>query len=298
MLTASSFNSMERMGRMQTKVQKQAYPFRLLLWFSEGIVAGFGAILPGVSGGTLCVAFGMYRPIIECLSNPKTGIKKHLPMLGTFLLGIAVGFAGLSGFAAFLLERNAILVTCVFVGFVMGTFPDLWQDAGKEGRKYSSYFSLIFGFAFMLLLLFLLNSRFSLVIAPNGLGFLLCGILWGLSFLVPGLSSSSLLLFFGLYAPMSAGIYRLDLHVLLPMGFGMAGCVFLLSGIIGRIYQKHYATISHGVLGITAATTAMLLPFSGGDSYHAMTKFLFIACGAAVSCCFRFACKKIENTSK
>lgn len=45
------------------------------MWLLEGVVVGFGAILPGISGGTLCVAFGMYRPLIETLSSLKTGIK-------------------------------------------------------------------------------------------------------------------------------------------------------------------------------------------------------------------------------
>ena len=31
-----------------------------ILWVLEGIIVGFGAIMPGISGGTLCVAFGMY----------------------------------------------------------------------------------------------------------------------------------------------------------------------------------------------------------------------------------------------
>ena len=38
--------------------------FKGLLWFLEGIIVGFGAIMPGLSGGTLCVAFGMYLPLI------------------------------------------------------------------------------------------------------------------------------------------------------------------------------------------------------------------------------------------
>ncbi len=45
------------------------------MWLLEGDVVGFGAILPGISGGTLFVAFGMYRPLIETLSSLKIGIK-------------------------------------------------------------------------------------------------------------------------------------------------------------------------------------------------------------------------------
>lgn len=44
-------------------------------------------------------------------------------MLGVFLLGIAVGFVELSGIAAMLLEKNTVLVTCAFIGFILGAFP-------------------------------------------------------------------------------------------------------------------------------------------------------------------------------
>ena len=38
-----------------------------------GALVGGGAILPGVSGGVLCVAFGIYRPMMELLSHPLKG---------------------------------------------------------------------------------------------------------------------------------------------------------------------------------------------------------------------------------
>ena len=32
-----------------------------------GVLLGLGAVLPGISGGVLCVMFGLYKPIIEFL---------------------------------------------------------------------------------------------------------------------------------------------------------------------------------------------------------------------------------------
>ncbi len=65
-----------------------------VLWFFEGILVGFGAIVPGISGGTLCAAFGMYRPIIELVSHPYHNLKRYGFMLGVFIQGGAVGFIG------------------------------------------------------------------------------------------------------------------------------------------------------------------------------------------------------------
>ena len=80
---------------MKTEKRKRPPVLFIPLWILEGIVVGLGAILPGVSGGTLCVAFGMYRPLIETLSNFKKGLKKNGFMLSMFLVGVIIGFAGL-----------------------------------------------------------------------------------------------------------------------------------------------------------------------------------------------------------
>lgn len=267
------------------------------LWLLEGIVVGFGAILPGISGGTLCVAFGMYRPIIDILSNLKSGLKKHGLMLGVFLFGIVVGFVGLSGIASMLLERNTVLMTCAFIGFILGTVPELWRDAGTEGRTKFSFVSFGVCFVLMLCVLAIFKTTLTFVVAPGIGGYLLCGLLWGLSFVVPGLSSSSLLLFFGLYQPMLAGISSLDMRVLIPMAIGMATCVLLLSKAMGWAYKKHFSTVSHGVLGIVVATAVMILPYRVESLSAGITNVLFIMGGAVVSFGMSCVCNKLNANS-
>lgn len=268
----------------------------LLIWLLEGIVVGFGAILPGISGGTLCVAFGMYRPIIEVLSHVRSGLKKYGLMLSFFLFGVFVGFVALSGLAAWLLEKNTSLVTCVFIGFILGVMPELWRDAGAQGRTVRSILSMFIGFVGMVAILTLLKTKLSISVSPGIPGFFLCGILWGLSFIIPGLSSSSLLLFFGLYQPMLKGIASFDLTVLIPLGIGMALCVLLLSRVVGRTYQKHYSAASHGILGIVAATAVMILPGWNGSARTLVTYIAAISAGAVLSFCFSKLCEKVKKS--
>lgn len=279
---------------MLRDVRKKQLMF--LLWFLEGIVVGFGAILPGVSGGTLCVIFGMYRPIIDTLARVRSGIRKYGLMLLTFFVGVFVGFVVLSGLAAWMLERDTALVTCVFIGFILGTFPELWQDAGKQGRTGRGISAMVLGFVVMAALLGVLRTTASITVQPRMAGFLLCGVLWGLSFIVPGLSSSSLLLFFGLYQPMLAGIAGFDLAVLVPLGVGMAACVLLLSRIIERTYQKHFSIVSHGILGIVAATALMILPKWDGTVQMLITNLLAIVSGCALSYGFSRLCRNVHRS--
>ena len=176
--------------------------FNTVLWLIEGIIVGFGAIMPGLSGGTLCVAFGMYFPLISVISHPKENFRTYAKMLIIFGLGSIIGFVGLSGLASYLMEVNLTFTTCFFIGLILGTFPELWESAGKSKRNISSFVSMFLGFSIMLVILILLKNNGIAAIKTDFFGFLLCGLLWGVSLVVPGLSSSSLLLFFNIYQPM------------------------------------------------------------------------------------------------
>lgn len=256
----------------------------------KGILVGFGAIMPGISGGTLCVVFGMYRPIIETLSNPLKGIKKYWLKLISFIIGGAIGFVGLSGLADKLMAANSTAVICAFMGFVIGTLPELWRDAGKEGRKKSSYVSVLVGFVVMLAILITLRTLDAIQIKADIIGFIFCGLMWGLSFVIPGLSSSTLLIFFGLYQPMLNGISHFSFKTLIPLAIGFAACMLLLPRFVNKLFEKKFSIASHTVFGIVIATTIMIFPdfkaFSNG-------LFLNIACiigGALLSYLLGYIC--------
>lgn len=283
---------------MDKTKKKRINPLLLLLWFVQGILIGFGAILPGVSGGTLCVAFGMYKPLMETISNIRTGLKKYWLMLIVFALGMGVGFVGLSGLAAWLLDKNTALVTLVFIGLILGTVPELWRDAGTQGRTKGSYISLVIGFVVMLGVLALLKSSAAFTITPGIFAYVLCGVLWGFSFILPGLSSSTLLLFFGLYQPMLEGISTFDFAVLIPMGIGMLATVLPLAKLIQSAYKKHYNILSHTIMGVVIATTVMIFPSMEWSVKTVLSAIVAIVGGAVVSYLLSMMCEKIKEKNE
>ena len=60
---------------------------RILYNIFVGVLVGGGAILPGISGGVLCLIFGIYEPLMETLSHPKSALKKYIGLFAPFLLG-------------------------------------------------------------------------------------------------------------------------------------------------------------------------------------------------------------------
>ena len=239
-----------------TIIQKwQNAPIRFL----QGVAVGLGGILPGISGGTLCAAFGIHQMLTECISQPKEKLLLYFRELVFFVLGGAVGFIGLAKGSAVLYGLFPAEFTCAFAGLLLGTYPALWQSAGAQGRSRKGVLTLLTSFFALSLFFILGNSSLQITLQPNGLGFLICGILWGLGIILPGLSASTAILFIGLYQPMLEGIGELNPAVLLPLGTGAFLCVLFMGKAVALGYQKRYEILSHGVLGAISATTVMLI---------------------------------------
>ena len=274
--------------------KKKNIVLQAILWVIQGFIVGIGAILPGVSGGTLCYAFGIYDQILEVLSNPIKGLKKHWKMLLFVILGGGLGFVGFAGITNWLLQLNESVVLCVFVGLIAGTLPDIWKDAGRDGRGKGSYIGLAVSFVSIAAVFYVFKNIWQLTIAPNTVGWLLCGLLWGLSFIIPGFSSSTLLLFFGIYEKMSEGISTLDFGVLIPLGLAMLATLLLFSRLMKLVFDKFYAVVSHCVLGFVIATTLMILPSFATEWYNILIYIGCIIAGGVASFFFSKLCNKIK----
>lgn len=235
---------------------------QIILWIVQGAIVGIGAILPGVSGGTLCYAFGIYNPLLEVLTTPIKGIKKHWYMLIFVCIGCAAGFIGFAGITASLLKWNAPVVLCAFIGLILGTVPDLWKTAGEKGRSKASYISLAVSFAAIFTIFWVFKSVWHITIPANAWGFAFCGFAWGLSFIIPGFSTSTLLMFFGIYTKMSEGINTFDMKVIIPMGLAMIVTILGLARVMRFVFDKCHNVAAHSVLGFVLATTVMLFTAS------------------------------------
>ncbi len=269
----------------------------------KGILVGFAAIVPGISGGALCVAFGMYEHILNLIAHPFTTLKKHGFKLLAFVIGVGIGFVGLSGLTKWLLELNKYAVYCVCVGFVIGTLPELWRDAGEKGRKPSSFIGMALGFIFLMVVTIVLQTQGATVtLQPTIPAFLLCGVLWGLSLIVPGLSSSTLIIFFGLYEAMNAGIWSFDLKVLIPLALGIAACVISFAKLMSFALSKWHSQISHTIIGFVVATAVSVVLVDTENVFKAelangikpiLIGIAFLVGGAAVSFFSGVLCAKL-----
>lgn len=231
-----------------------------LLRVLQGFLVGGGAILPGVSGGVLCVIFGVYRPMMEVFAHPKRSLRKYLPLFFPFTIGWLLGFLSFAKVIEILFAASEIYATCLFIGLILGTTPSLYKEAGKQGRNKWSYLSLSLGFVILFGFLLWTKTGFETAIVPNIGWFFVCGLLWGLSLVVPGMTSSSILMSLNLFVPMSSGLAALDLGVIVPMLLGILLVCAATARFMQYLFEHHYSLSFHTIVGIVLASTLIIVP--------------------------------------
>ncbi len=233
---------------------------QFLLRILEGSLIGLGAVLPGISGGVLCVIFGVYKPLMEVLGNPLKNWKKHLKLLIPIVIGVVVGFLGVSKLLGFLLDRYPGPSVFLFVGLIVGMLPSLFREAGEQGRNRNSFIGMAAAFILVLALLICLMFVFDLTIPFNFATCLFCGFSLALSIIAPGMSFSTFLMPLGLYQPFVEGIGNLDFGVLIPVGIGAVVTFILFVRGINYMLKRHYSVMFHSIIGVVIAAT-ILTPF-------------------------------------
>lgn len=231
----------------------------LILRLLQGMLIGVGAVLPGISGGVLCVVFGIYKPVMELLGSPFKRFKTHVPKLLPVIVGGAIGFLGVAKILAFFLEKYPEPSVCLFIGLITGMLPSLFREAGEQGRPKGCWIALVVAFAIILALLISLNL-FSVTITPNFGWYIFCGFCLALSVIAPGTSFSTLLMPLGLYTPFVDGLGNLEMGIIVPAGIGAVVTVICLARAVDALFDHYYPYAFHAIIGIVIAATIMIIP--------------------------------------
>ena len=237
-------------------------PIQIFMRIFQGALIGLGAVLPGISGGVLCVVFGIYKPVMELLSNPIKHFRTHVPKLIPVIIGMGIGFLGVANLLSFFLDRYPDQSVCLFIGLITGMLPSLWREAGEQGRARGSYVAMAAAFIIVTVRLASLNI-FSVRIEPGFGWYLFCGFCLALSVIAPGMSFSTLLMPLGLYTPFVDGIGHLDMGVCIPGGIGALVTVICLAKAVNSLFENCYSLAFHAIVGIVVAATVMIIPIGG-----------------------------------
>ena len=202
-------------------------------YFIAGIFIGLSELLPGISGATVALMFGVYEKLLDFLRKFKN-FNLILPLLFGMILSVFV----FSSLINFLYENHTntfnIFIALIMIGYgiflVITTF--LNEDIDK-GKKF--FINL---FVAILVGLYLATFHINVNQDPNLLllslfGFIACSFL-----LFPGISGSAFLLSVGAYPLIIGSISNLDFGILFPFGIGMLMALVLMPRLINKAYKK------------------------------------------------------------
>lgn len=202
-------------------------------YFIAGIFIGLSELLPGISGATVALMFGVYEKLLDFLRKFKN-FNLILPLLFGMILSVFV----FSSLINFLYENHTntfnIFIALIMIGYgiflVITTF--LNEDIDK-GKKFfiNLFLAILIGF-YLASFHTNVNQEFNTLLLAL-FGFIACSFL-----LFPGISGSAFLLSVGAYPLIIGSISNLDFGILFPFGIGMLMALVLMPRLINKAYKK------------------------------------------------------------
>ncbi len=242
-----------------------------------GVLMGLANLVPGVSGGTMLLAVGVYPAFISALAELSTFRVRASSLLLVGTIGIAAGLAILllaGPVRALVIEERWVMYS-LFIGLTLGGVPLILRLA----RRVSV--ALVVGAAGGLVLMLLMSfaGARGATGAESSYALLgLSGLAAASAMILPGVSGGYLLLLLGQYERILAaidlvkqGLLGTDLslvlealHVVVPLGVGVivgiAGVSNLLRWLFGRFDKPTLGVL----LGLILGAVVGLWPFQRG----------------------------------
>lgn len=228
----------------------------------KGVLIGAGYILPGVSSGVLCVIFGIYEKLLDSILNFFKDIKKNFMFLLPIALGAGIGILIFSRLINYLFYEYPIQTKSLFVGLILGSVPSVIKQANsKNGFKAKNIIYLVISFIVGIFLVYLeQNIAISSADNINYIYLIFSGILMAAGVVIPGVSSTVILMILGVYSLYLNSISYLNLNILIPIGFGLViGCLIFMK-IIKILLDKCYDKTFYAIIGFTLGSVFVLFP--------------------------------------
>ena len=223
-----------------------------MIMIIQGLTLGIIMVLPGMSGGTVLLIFGIYEQVIRDIA--RLNLKPYIPLGFGILLGLYIG--GLVFTAFFQSHRDATVA--FLLGLLLASIKPVIENSPKPNR-----YGVVAAFIGLYLGLLLVDESIGAVainINTNWFVLLIGGGLSSAAMLVPGIPGSAILIILGIYDSMLYYIASLALINLAIFGIGSILGVLLLANAINSLYVNHRSIVSYFFAGLILGSSRSLLP--------------------------------------
>ena len=241
-----------------------------ILNFIRGFCMALADSVPGVSGGTIAFILGFYDDFVNSLNNIISGNKtdriNSLKFLSKIGIGWVVGFILSVLFITNIFEKNIYEISSLFLGFIISSIPLIIKSERKTliNNKRHIIF-LIIGILVVGAMTYFnpvssTGQSFSIKLDNLSPIFTLYIFISGLiaisAMVLPGISGSTILLIFGLYAPILNGlkeILKLNFEYLpgvLIFGFGVIIGILLTVRVVRYLLKTFRPQTIYCIIGL------------------------------------------------
>lgn len=239
-----------------------------ILNFINGFCMSLADSVPGVSGGTVAFLLGFYDNFIGSLDKLFRGNFEEKKDAIKFLIKIGIGWVVGFVIAALVLEnifeQKIYFISSLFIGFIVFAIPVVIYEERKTLKgKYLNFVFTIIGIAIVAIITYFssMNGNVSLNIENLNIGltiYIFISAAIAISAMVlPGISGSTLLLIFGLYAPIVTTAIPGFLHmnfsyvpVLIVFGLGIITGMVLFVGLIRKAIENYRSQTVYTIIGM------------------------------------------------
>ena len=207
-------------------------------YFIAGIFIGLSELLPGISGATLALMFGVYEKLIDFLRK-FNNVNLILPLL----IGMILSVFSFSSLIDFLYKNYThifnIFIALLMIGYGMYLAVNTYLKEFLKGKLdiRPEILPVVLGIGFYIGL-YLSSFQTDGYQEPNIAILILFGFCACSFLLFPGISGSAFLLSVGAYPLIIGSISNFNFEVLLPFGIGMLGALILMPRLINKAYKK------------------------------------------------------------
>lgn len=245
-----------------------------------GLLMGLANLVPGISGGTMLLAAGVYPRFIQAIADVSTMRfrRESILVLGVVGFMVVVSIILFAGPVKTLVVEHRWVMYSIFIGLTLGGVPVVWAMAKPATPQ--MWMGAVGGFAIMALIAVAQSSG----AAGDGAneGFVLmfvAGVAGASAMILPGISGGYLLLVLGVYVPILGGIDALKnalkardfaaamgpgLEIVLPVGVGVVIGVLVVSNLLKVFLARFEKPTLGALLGFLVGAVVGLWPFQQG----------------------------------
>ncbi len=259
-----------------------------------GMVFGVANVIPGVSGGTMLVVFGIYDQLTEAISGVKA-IIKNIVFLLFFGVGAGVGILGFAKLIKFLFDNYGVQTNMYFIGLILGSVPMIYHMGTAENKvKPLCIVPFLISGALVVGLAMLQNAMGSAEQAAEMIsGFdpvmtvklLMFAFIAAVAMIIPGLSGSFVMLLLGVYQTVISAIQINDLnfYVIIPVAVGVVLGIILGAKIISTLMKKFRLMAYSAIMGLVIGSVYAILPSDFGFNLQTGYGFVCLLFGVMTS---------------